>query len=110
MSQAKKKIRQHFRDICFARDKYACVTCGMQSSPDKAVQELDCHHITDRSLMPHGGFVPENGISLCASCHLKAEEYHSTGVAHPGYAPADLYTKINSSHEKALEASQRLKS
>jgi len=59
--------------------------------------------------MPNGGYVKENGISLCEECHKKAEEFHSTGVAFPGYAPEDLYQKINSSYEKAVEASKRLK-
>jgi hypothetical protein len=56
----------------------------------------------------HGGYVKENGISLCASCHELAEHFHSTGEVHPGYAPEDLYRRIGSSHEQAVEASERL--
>jgi hypothetical protein len=110
MGAEKKLIRKNFRDACFRRDKYTCVMCGKKSSPDKALEEMDCHHITDRSLMISGGFVPQNGITLCkAPCHLKAEEFHSTGVAHPGYSPEDLYQAIGSTYEKAVEASKKLK-
>jgi hypothetical protein len=60
--------------------------------------------------MPNQGYVKENGISLCASCHEKAEEFHSTGVAVPGYSIAELYQAINSTYERAVEASKKLKS
>jgi hypothetical protein len=81
----------------------------MKSSKATAEQELDAHHITDRNLLPNGGYVKENGISLCQECHLKAEQFHSTGISYPGYAPEDLYKKINSTIERAIEASQKLK-
>jgi len=110
MSSEKKVIRKLFRDACYKRDGFRCAMCGMKSSKDNAEKELDAHHITDRNLMPNGGYVKENGISLCPECHQKAEEFHSTGVAHPGYAPEDLYKAIRSSYEKAVEASERLKS
>jgi len=84
--------------------------CSIKSSIDKAEEELDAHHITDRNLMPNGGYVKENGISLCSTCHEKAEVYHSTGTAAEGFAPDDLYKKINSSYEKAVEASNKLSS
>jgi hypothetical protein len=71
--------------------------------------ELDAHHITDRTLMPNGGYVKENGISLCPTCHEKAEVFHSTGTALEGWAPEDLYKKVGSSYELAVEASERLK-
>ena len=71
---------------------------------------LDAHHITDRNLLPNGGYVAENGISLCPDCHQKAEEFHSTGIAHTGYAHDDLYKVINSTYELAVEASKKLKS
>lgn len=109
MGAEKKLIRKNFRDACYKRDVYRCVMCGFKSSKEKAEEELDAHHITDRNLMPNGGYVKENGVSLCAPCHEKAEVYHSTGTAHPGYSPSDLYTKINSSLEKAKTASEQLK-
>jgi len=70
---------------------------------------LDAHHITDRGDMPNGGYVKENGIALCENCHIKAEEFHSTGTSHPGYSPEDLYRVIGSSHIAAVNASERLK-
>lgn len=110
MSGAKKLIRKYFRDACYKRDGFRCAMCSMKSSIDKAEEELDAHHITDRNLMPNGGYVKENGISLCPACHEKAEIYHSTGTAVEGFAPDDLYKKINSSYEKAVEASNKLSS
>jgi 5-methylcytosine-specific restriction endonuclease McrA len=110
MSAEKKAIRKMFRDTVFKRDGFRCAACGMKSGKDTAEKDLDAHHITDRTLMPNGGYVKENGISLCASCHEKAEEFHSTGIAVTGYSPEDLYKKINSTLEKAIEASEKLSS
>lgn len=110
MSTEKKLIRKKFRDVCFKRDKITCVMCGLKAkSLEEAEEIFDVHHVTDRSLMPSGGFVVENGITLCKEDHEKAELFHSTGISHPGYSPDDLYLKINSSFEKAKEASEKLK-
>lgn len=68
----------------------------------------DAHHITDRALMPNGGYVQENGITLCPECHRKAETFHETGTALPGWSPDDLYRKVGSSREEAETASKRL--
>lgn len=108
MGADKKIIRKNFRDACYKRDGFRCAMCSMKSSKEDAEKELDAHHITDRREMPNGGYVKENGISLCPECHIKAEEFHSTGTAYPGYAPEDLYKVINSSLEKAIEASKKL--
>ena len=108
MSNKKKLVRQAFRDACYKRDNYKCAMCGFKSSVEKAEEELDAHHITDRNLMPNGGYVKENGISLCAPCHIKAEEFWSTGTAYPGYSQDDLYKKIVSNLEKATKASEKL--
>lgn len=103
----KKKIRSTFRTVCLDRDKCSCRGCGRSSETNG--QDLDVHHITDRTLMPNGGYVKENGISLCYSCHERAEEFHSTGVASPDFAPEDLYKLIGSSSEAAVKASEKLK-
>ncbi|MBY0457359.1 MAG: HNH endonuclease [Gemmataceae bacterium] len=108
MSQRKKQIRQDFRNAVFQRDGFACVTCNFQSSPERAEDELDAHHITDRNEIPHGGYVAENGISLCAECHLKAEAFHCGDPVPPGFLPAELYASIGSSEEEARIASERL--
>jgi len=108
MSFTKKQIKSLFRDSCYKRDGYRCAMCHFKSSAEHCQQELDVHHITDRNLMPNGGYVKENGISLCEECHKKAKQFHETGVAYPGYAPDNLYKKIKSSLEKAIETSQNL--
>jgi 5-methylcytosine-specific restriction endonuclease McrA len=105
MSQKKKQIRQQFRDSALKRDNYRCVTCGW----DEDVESLDVHHVQNRNLLPNGGYVKENGISLCPECHIKAEEFHSAGKAPRGYMPDDLYALIGSSYELAVEKSKRLK-
>ena len=107
MSQRKKLIRQQFRDSVFERDGFACVGCGFQSSPDRAEDELDAHHITDRNDMPNGGYVAENGISLCAQCHVKAEGHHCGDEVPPGFAPDELYQRIGSDEVTARAASER---
>lgn len=96
MSQRKKEIRARFRDATFARDEHKCKVCGCGDQP------LDAHHITDRNLMPNGGYVPENGISLCPVCHEKAEVFHSTGTALENFAPDDLYRIIGSTYDLAV--------
>lgn len=107
----KKDVRNNFRNVCLNRDKDTCRMCGRKAfSREEALSIFDIHHITDRSLMVAGGYVLENGITLCKEpCHVKAEKFHSTGTAHPGFAPDDLYQKINSNLEKATEASKKLK-
>lgn len=108
MSQRKKQIRQRFRDAVFTRDGFSCVMCGFRSAPERAEEELDAHHITDRNEMPNGGYVPENGISLCATCHEKAEAFHCGNEVPPGFSPAELYERIGSSEGRARTASGRL--
>jgi hypothetical protein len=98
----------------FQRDGYRCVGCGFQSSPETAETELDAHHITDRTEMPNGGYVKENGISLCkigaSNCHARAEMFHSSGKSEweSGFHPDDLYRKIGSTYEVAVRASKKL--
>lgn len=110
MGAEKKAIRKAFRDSVFKRDGFRCAMCGLNSGKDNAEQDLDAHHITDRNLLPNGGYVKENGISLCPVCHERAEQFHSTNVSYPGYSPEDLYKKINSNLEKAIAASEKLSS
>ena len=99
----KKQIRQAFRDVCFKRDKNRCRTCP-------STEELTVHHITDRNEIAHGGYVKENGITLCPKCHKLAEVYHENGgeIYTPTFHPSDLYELIGSSYQKAVEASERL--
>jgi predicted restriction endonuclease len=101
----KKALREAFRHAVFERDGYRCVMCGRSDA------KLDAHHITDRHDLPHGGYVVENGITLCdclGGCHWKAEHHHALGLAWPGYSPEELYARIGSSLEKAWDASEKL--
>jgi hypothetical protein len=61
--------------------------------------------------MPNGGYVPNNGITLCSIHHLLAERFHaSAGKDHvEGFHPNDLYKVIDSSFEKAYSDSVLLK-
>lgn len=109
----KKQIRAAFRTAVFTRDGYRCRCCGVaghdrQAEPHPSLSPLDAHHITDRSQMPHGGYVPENGISVCDRCHLLAEQFWQTGTPALGFAPDDLYARVGSSRELAEAASHRL--
>ncbi len=58
--------------------------------------------------MPNGGYVAENGISLCEKCHPKAETYHCGEPVPPGFSPDELYALIGSSQEAARAASEAL--
>lgn len=105
---SKKEIRRKFKSDVHTRDKYTCLCCGVKGTDET----LDAHHITDRNEMPNGGYVKENGITLCvALCHMKAEKFHITGGKEweSGMHPNDLYLKISSSYEQAVRASERLK-
>lgn len=122
MTVRKKQIRQQFRDAVFKRDGYRCVVCGFKSTPEKAEQELDAHHITPRDEMPNGGYVKENGVTLCdqtkggrrglrPSCHFQAESvlrYPTTCILSPKYTAEALYKAIGSSREEAEQASENM--
>jgi hypothetical protein len=104
---SKKLIRNKFRNDVLKRDNNRCRVCGRNDI------KIDAHHISDRSEMPNGGYVLQNGISLCDDingCHIKAEKYHMTdGVDFvEGFHPNDLYKLINSNYELAYEKSKML--
>lgn len=103
MSNKKKLVRAKFRDSVFARDNYQCIICGLKADRKNPEEVLDAHHINDRNDMPHGGYVPKNGASLCKinkNCHLKAEKRE------PGCEPETLYKIIKSSYEEAVKQSE----
>ena len=121
----KQIIRDKFRNEVFQRDGYKCRVCGRNDV------KLDAHHIEDRNEMPNGGYVKENGITLCKeakpnlsalvdgredefhtlSCHMRCEQYHISEGENweEGLHPNDLYNKINSTIELAIEKSKQLK-
>ena len=97
----KQFIRERFRTDVFNRDKHKCRVCGRNDV------KLDAHHITDRNDIPNGGYVKENGISLCDAengCHWKAEVYHTSKGEDfvDGFLPEDLYKLIGSNLELAI--------
>lgn len=102
MSAIKKKIRLKFRHEVLERDGHKCRICGV------ATKTLDAHHIIDRKEMPNGGYVKENGITLCSIHHRFAETFHNTGAALEGWHPDDLFKLIGSSQKKAITESKRL--
>lgn len=114
MGKQKRQTREAFRRAVFERDQYTCRVCGRRWGPgdaDPSLRRINAHHITDRTEMPGGGYVPENGITLCEDpCHMRVELFHySKGYRwHEGLHPDDLYSKIGSSHEAALRASRSL--
>lgn len=101
---SKKQIRERFRNDVTSRDGNKCKICGY-------IGKIDAHHITDRSEMPNGGYVKENGISLCDrenGCHIKAEQYHLGNEVMEGFLPNDLYKLIKSSYDIAYKKSEQL--
>lgn len=111
MSSRKKELRNKFKQDVFKRDNYSCKWCGEKYSKETSDSFLDAHHITDRNEMPNGGYVKDNGISLCKDeCHMKAEKFHISGGIEwePGMHPDELYKLIGSSKEEAVKASEKL--
>jgi 5-methylcytosine-specific restriction endonuclease McrA len=107
MSEKKKAIRQRFRHAVMSRDDYVCRLCGAlgydrQGVPIAGCVPVDAHHITPRERMPGGGYVPENGATLCDDCHKKAEDPAKADLAN-----ALLYRLIGSSPAIALSAAEQ---
>lgn len=120
----KQRIRAAFRKAVFDRDNRTCQVCGAQYREfelDPSHQQVNAHHITDRNHMPNGGYVVENGITVCdthgrfrrafpednLSCHQWVEMWQSSGHTEirEGLHPDDLYKLIGSSFESAMTAS-----
>lgn len=98
VSAEKKAVRDAFRSAVFERDGFRCRLCGLQVTEGTARILLDAHHITPRDDMPNGGYVVENGITLCKErCHPAAEN----GAVTRGR----LYKRIRSTHDRAYAAS-----
>ena len=118
----KKEVRSNFRKSVFERDKYTCQICGhayseKDSEPSKGI--INAHHIIDRNELQNGGYVKENGITVCdengmfqgeVSCHMIVEQWHMTGGdikrVEEQYRPDNLYRIIKSSHAEAIRKSK----
>lgn len=61
--------RQAFRAAVLERDVGRCVLCGTPG--------VDAHHLIERRLFTGdgetGGYFLDNGVTVCADCHLKCE-------------------------------------
>lgn len=99
MGKKKKGVRDHFRKLCLSRARGKCEGCGKKTPDDK----LEVHHIVNRNEMPDGGYVAANGIALCSTCHIKAEDTYFHRKSWEGYSPNELYARIGSSHMYALK-------
>jgi len=106
-NQRKALIRANFRDAVFGRDNYRCRLCGGTS-------DLDAHHIISRDIMPNGGYVKENGISVCEYCHIECEKHYeypisiNKAMVYSHYHVSELFKIIGSSEELARKCSERL--
>lgn len=60
--------RKSFRSEVFSRDSHNCVVPWCKNKAD------DTHHIIERSLWGEGGYITENGVSVCNKHHKYAEE------------------------------------
>lgn len=101
-----KKTEAKFEQI----ESATCDCCGQ---PIK----VQFGHMEDH--LSIGGYVKENGITLCkyneegleeGSCHMMAEKFHiSDGQEwEEGMHPDDLYKMIGSSKEVAIKVSEKL--
>ena len=60
--------RPEFKEKVFARTKGKCCVPGCNCDA------VDAHHILDRHLWDHGGYILSNGAALCSKHHIDAEE------------------------------------
>lgn len=91
----KKAIRGSFRDSVLKRDHYSCKLCYGKN-------DLEIHHIIPRNTLPNGGYIEENGIALCPSCHEYAESYYTSNGKN-GPTPESLLYLIGSSRKLVNE-------
>lgn len=62
--------RKQFRESVFSRDNHECLVPWCNKDAD------DAHHIIERELWNNGGYVPDNGASVCNEHHQYAEDNH----------------------------------
>lgn len=60
--------RKKFRKNVFERDSHECIVPWCTNEP------VDAHHILERSLWDTGGYIEDNGASVCGKHHSYAEE------------------------------------
>jgi hypothetical protein len=62
------RTRKSFRDVVFKRDNYTCIVPWCNQTAQ------DSHHIVERALWNDGGYIPDNGASVCETHHRAAED------------------------------------
>jgi 5-methylcytosine-specific restriction endonuclease McrA len=93
------------REDALNRDGRRCRAC--EQVPTGGVCALDPHHITPREKMPNGGYVLENIVTLCPTCHRGAEAWLSGDRNPPAHLhPLRLYMLIGSGYLMALAADE----
>ncbi len=60
--------RKQFREEVFSRDNNECII------PWCDKEAVDAHHIIERELWDDGGYIPDNGASVCERHHKYAEK------------------------------------
>ncbi len=69
-------MRDKFRKAVFERDRHICVI------PECGLPAVDAHHIIERALWTEegeqGGYLVDNGASVCARHHFQAEKNYFT--------------------------------
>jgi len=69
---------QSLRREVLARDDFTCQQCGDKNRQGRGSRiSLEVHHIVAVCEDPHLALVPDNLITLCASCHRKTHNYGS---------------------------------
>lgn len=64
--------REEFRNTVYSRDNHTCVV------PNCGLPAVDAHHLIERALWTDksefGGYIPDNGVSVCEIHHKHAEK------------------------------------
>ena len=68
LSKERIRTRSDFKEAVFAK------TNGKRCVPGCNCDAVDAHHIMDRHLWYHGGYILSNGAALCEKHHIEAEE------------------------------------
>jgi len=63
-----KQNRKQFREQVFSRDNNTCLVPWCEKDA------FDAHHIIERELWDDGGYIKDNGASVCSKHHKAAEE------------------------------------
>ena len=60
--------RSKFREQVFQREDHKCIV------PTCTKRAVDAHHLLERNLWEDGGYIPDNGASVCEEHHRLAED------------------------------------